>query len=88
MSGEAKELLTTPRCARPTWASTFITPIDREQIHGLINAMDDILDLLQDSAEVMSLYDVQPDRRGCRAAHRDLGALLRARAACGDPAAD
>lgn len=38
---------------------TFITPIDREQIHELINAMDDILDLLQDSAEVMSLYDVQ-----------------------------
>ncbi len=38
---------------------TFITPIDREQIHGLINAMDDILDLLQDSAEVMSLYDLQ-----------------------------
>ncbi len=26
---------------------TFITPIDREQIHGLINAMDDILDLLR-----------------------------------------
>ena len=38
---------------------TFITPIDREQIHELINAMDDILDLLQDSSEVMSLYDVQ-----------------------------
>jgi len=38
---------------------TFITPIDREQIHGLINAMDDILDLLQDSSEVMSLYDLQ-----------------------------
>ncbi|MBP6900974.1 MAG: DUF47 domain-containing protein [Burkholderiaceae bacterium] len=38
---------------------TFITPIDREQIHGLINAMDDILDLLQDSAEVMALYDLQ-----------------------------
>ena len=38
---------------------TFITPIDREQIHGLINAMDDILDLLQDSAEVMSLYDLR-----------------------------
>ena len=30
---------------------TFITPIDREQIHGLINAMDDILDLIQDSTE-------------------------------------
>ncbi len=38
---------------------TFITPIDREQIHGLINAMDDILDLLQDSTEVMSLYDIK-----------------------------
>lgn len=37
---------------------TFITPIDREQIHGLINAMDDILDLLQDATETMSLYDV------------------------------
>ena len=38
---------------------TFITPIDREQIHGLINAMDDILDLLQDATESMSLYDVR-----------------------------
>jgi predicted phosphate transport protein (TIGR00153 family) len=38
---------------------TFITPIDREQIHGLINAMDDIVDLLQDASETMSLYDVQ-----------------------------
>ena len=38
---------------------TFITPIDREHIHGLINAMDDILDLLQDSAEVMQLYDLK-----------------------------
>ena len=38
---------------------SFITPIDREQIHGLINAMDDVLDLLQDSCEVMSLYDLQ-----------------------------
>ena len=38
---------------------TFITPIDREQIHSLINAMDDILDLLQDSSEVMSLYDLK-----------------------------
>jgi predicted phosphate transport protein (TIGR00153 family) len=38
---------------------TFVTPIDREQIHGLINAMDDILDLLQDASETMSLYDVK-----------------------------
>ena len=38
--------------------STFITPIDREQIHTLINTMDDVADLLQDSAETMALYDV------------------------------
>jgi predicted phosphate transport protein (TIGR00153 family) len=38
---------------------TFITPIDREQIHGLINTMDDVLDLVQDSTETMSLYDVR-----------------------------
>lgn len=38
---------------------TFITPIDREQIHSLINSMDDIVDLLQDATETMQLYDVQ-----------------------------
>lgn len=38
---------------------TFITPIDREQIHGLINTMDDVVDLIQDSAETMALYDVR-----------------------------
>ncbi len=38
---------------------TFITPIDRDQIHTLINTMDDVADLLQDSAETMSLYDLR-----------------------------
>ena len=38
---------------------TFITPIDREQIHSLINTMDDVCDLIQDSAETMALYDVR-----------------------------
>jgi predicted phosphate transport protein (TIGR00153 family) len=38
---------------------TFITPIDRAQILGLINAMDDVLDLLQDTTESMSLYDLR-----------------------------
>jgi predicted phosphate transport protein (TIGR00153 family) len=38
---------------------TFITPIDRDQIHKLINTMDDVADLIQDSAETMALYDVQ-----------------------------
>lgn len=39
--------------------TTFITPIDREQIHALINTMDDVADLLQDSAETLALYDVK-----------------------------
>jgi uncharacterized protein len=38
---------------------TFITPIDREQIHGLINTMDDVVDLLQDATETLALYDVR-----------------------------
>ncbi len=37
---------------------TFITPIDREQIHELINKMDDIADAIQDTAEVLILYNV------------------------------
>lgn len=42
-----------------TLHKTFITPIDRDQIHSLINTMDDIADLIQDSAETMALYDVR-----------------------------
>ena len=38
---------------------TFITPFDREQIHQLITTMDDILDLMQDVAETIVLYDIR-----------------------------
>lgn len=38
---------------------TFITPLDREDIHLLISRMDDILDLTQDVAESVMLYDIQ-----------------------------
>ncbi len=38
---------------------TFITPIDRDQIHTLINTMDDVADLIQDTAETLALYDVK-----------------------------
>jgi uncharacterized protein len=41
-----------------TLHKTFITPIDREDIHRLSTAMDDILDLLEDCAQSISLYDV------------------------------
>jgi uncharacterized protein Yka (UPF0111/DUF47 family) len=59
---------------------TFITPFDRDQILQLINAMDDILDLIQDVAESVALYDlrsVTPEARQ-RGARR-----LRRLSACG-----
>ncbi|MCL2830116.1 MAG: DUF47 domain-containing protein [Betaproteobacteria bacterium] len=39
--------------------TTFITPLDRDEIHLLITRMDDILDLIQDVAQSMDLYDVR-----------------------------
>jgi uncharacterized protein len=39
--------------------TTFITPLDRDQIHQLVNAMDDICDLIQDTTETLTLYDVR-----------------------------
>lgn len=38
--------------------SAFITPFDRDEIHELINGMDNILDMTQDVAEAMALYDI------------------------------
>ncbi|MBU1235470.1 MAG: DUF47 family protein [Gammaproteobacteria bacterium] len=38
---------------------TFNTPLDRDEIHKLITRMDDILDLTQDVAQSMHLYDVR-----------------------------
>ena len=37
---------------------TFITPLDREDIHQLISKMDDILDLIEDAAQLLFLYNV------------------------------
>lgn len=45
---------------------TFITPLDRDQIHNLITTMDDILDLMEDAAQCINLYDIRavtPDAR-------------------------
>ena len=38
---------------------TFITPLDRDEIHQLIKRMDDILDLMEDAAQSVFLYDVK-----------------------------
>lgn len=49
-----------------TLHQTFITPIDRGDIHRIISHLDDILDLIDSTAERLWLYelrDVQADAR-------------------------
>ncbi|WP_091936336.1 DUF47 domain-containing protein [Propionivibrio dicarboxylicus] len=38
---------------------SFITPLDREEIHQLITGLDGILDLIQDAAHTISLYNIR-----------------------------
>ena len=37
---------------------TFITPIDREDIHLLISRMDDVIDLIETSADKLLIYKI------------------------------
>ena len=38
---------------------TFITPLDRDEIHQLVTRMDDILDLIEDAAQSINLFDIR-----------------------------
>jgi predicted phosphate transport protein (TIGR00153 family) len=38
--------------------STFVTPFDRDYIYNLAHRMDDIVDLLDDVSEIVSLYKI------------------------------
>jgi predicted phosphate transport protein (TIGR00153 family) len=38
---------------------TWITPIDRADIHSLISALDDVLDLIEAASERVALYEVK-----------------------------
>lgn len=43
--------------------STFITPIDRDQIHELITHMDDVVDLIHGASRRLILYEItQPTK--------------------------
>jgi predicted phosphate transport protein (TIGR00153 family) len=42
---------------------TFITPIDREDIHALASRIDDILDLIWGTADRITVYDIQEPTR-------------------------
>ena len=37
---------------------TFVTPLDREDIHALVSSLDDILDFIEGAADRMVLYEV------------------------------
>lgn len=37
---------------------TFITPLDRDDIHQLVSKMDDILDVIEDTSQSIYVYDV------------------------------
>lgn len=39
--------------------STFITPLDRNEIHQLISRLDDVLDTIEDAAQAVTMYDIR-----------------------------
>src|SRR6266545_7088405 len=39
--------------------ATFVTPFDREDIHALISALDDVLDLIEEAADTFILYHIE-----------------------------
>ena len=65
---------------------TFVTPIDREDIHALLSALDDVIDDIDASADMLRLYrieEVRPAARelsrliveACKEMHRGMTAL-------------
>jgi len=45
---------------------TFVTPIDREDIHALARSLDDVMDAIDASAAVIRLYKLDTVRPGAR----------------------
>ncbi len=45
---------------------TFVTPIDREDIHALAMALDDVADAIDDAAGLLKLYHIEALRDGVR----------------------
>ena len=46
--------------------STFVTPIDREDIHALAKSLDDVMDAIDASARFVRLYKIKTARYGAR----------------------
>jgi uncharacterized protein len=52
---------------------TFVTPLDREDIHGLARSLDDVMDAIDASATILRLYHIDSVRPGAR----ELGRIIR-----------
>jgi uncharacterized protein Yka (UPF0111/DUF47 family) len=53
---------------------TFVTPLDREDIHALARSLDDVIDAIDDSAGVIRLYQIAHVRSDAR----DHGRIIKA----------
>jgi hypothetical protein len=53
---------------------TFVTPLDREDIHTLARSLDDVIDAIDDSAGVLRLYQISSVRSDAR----DLARIIKA----------
>lgn len=61
--------------------STAVTPIDREDIHALATALDDVVDLTEETADVLGLYNIEAPMEQAlelTAVLRDAGAAVAA----------
>ena len=45
---------------------TFVTPIDREDIHAIAKALDDVIDEIDNAAHLIPLYRIEKIRGGTR----------------------
>src|SRR6476646_2122588 len=45
---------------------TFVTPLDREDIHALARSLDDVMDAIDAAATLVRLYQIEAVRPGAR----------------------
>jgi predicted phosphate transport protein (TIGR00153 family) len=77
---------------------TFVTPLDREDIHTLARSLDDVMDAIDASATILRLYQIEAVRPGARelahlvlaSAHQVVGAVkaLEGRKGVAEPAVE
>jgi predicted phosphate transport protein (TIGR00153 family) len=53
---------------------TFVTPLDREDIHSMARSLDDVMDAIDASAAIIRLYHIEQVRPDARELGRIIGA--------------